>query len=63
MQVVAGSTTIPKAFRKAHAFLKAGKENREFIAYQAYRGRMAWPYSIPLETVVSYLRCRPVSSS
>ncbi|WOL31502.1 hypothetical protein [Microcoleus phage My-WqHQDG] len=54
--------TIPKSFYKAHCFLQAGKENREHMAYLAFKGRIPWHYSIPLESVVSYLRWRKRNS-
>lgn len=48
--------SIPKSYRPAYRFLRAGKENREYVAYLAYRGRIPWEYSIPLESVIGYLK-------
>lgn len=50
---------IPKSFRRVHRFLRAGKENREWVAYLAHKGTEDWPYrGMPLSTVMSYLRWR-----
>lgn len=49
---------IPKSFRRVHRFLRAGKDNREWEAYLAYKGTIPWKHSIPLSSVVSYLRWR-----
>lgn len=46
----------PKTLKRIRGFLNAGNTNREFEAYLAYRERAPWPYSIPLESVVSYLK-------
>lgn len=49
---------IPESMTPAYLFLKAGDENREHLAYLAYRGTIRWPYYISLHSVVSYLRWR-----
>ncbi len=50
---------VPKCFIKVHRFLRAGKENREWVAYLAHKGTEDWPYrGMPLSTVMSYLKWR-----
>lgn len=52
----------PKTIKKVKEFLNASNDNREFEAYLAYREKAPWPYSIPLESVVSYLKFHKESS-
>ena len=47
-----------KTQKRIKSFLEAGDTNREFETYLAYRERIKWPYSIPLESVVLYLKLR-----
>ena len=50
---------VLQCFIKAHHFIRAGRENREWVAYQAYKGRVPWPYGgMPLNTVIGYLKWR-----
>jgi hypothetical protein len=49
---------VPKSMTPAYLFLKAGEDNREYLAYLAHRGTIEWPYSIPLHSVVAYLQWR-----
>ena len=50
---------VPDCFIKVHRFLRASKQNREWAAYLAHKGREDWPYRcMPLSTVMSYLRWR-----
>lgn len=45
-----------KTQNRIRSFLEAGNTNREFETYLAYRERIKWPYSIPLESVILYLK-------
>lgn len=43
----------------AYRFLNATDEPRYFIAIQAYKQHISWPYSFSLETVKAYDSQRP----
>lgn len=50
---------VPNCFIKVHRFLRAGTENREWVAYLAHKGTEDWPYrGMPLSTVITYLKWR-----
>lgn len=50
---------VPNCFIKVHRFLRAGTENREWVAYLAHKGTEDWPYKgMPLSTVITYLKWR-----
>lgn len=55
-----GDRVVPNCYIKAHAFIYSGDTNREWEAYLAYKGTIPWGHSIPLSTVVSYLKWRGV---
>lgn len=44
-----------KYFFQTYKFLEAGKENREFMAMQAFREKRTWPFSYSLDSVVVFL--------
>jgi hypothetical protein len=51
--------TVPKCFIKVHRFIRASKQNREWVAYLAHKGTEDWPYrGMPLSTVITYLKWR-----
>jgi hypothetical protein len=45
--------------RRAHVFIRAGGESREWAAQLAYRKRIRWSYYVPLDEVVRYLVKKP----
>lgn len=49
---------------KMKYFFQSGSENRELIAYLAYRSKIPWPYgSVSLEEAIRYLKFKMRKSS